>query len=354
MKTAKQHSISIITACGVLLACGILLSACGDSINHAPPPVSNNTTHEYSELERRFLDDAVELQLREELDVEVVTTQYVLIANGIESTGKTKPELSLGEALTKAAEVYKRAKEGADFDKLVYAESYGRLEKGQRPGTYTWYRTELPPGLGPVTFLRTQEEPAVWKAAWRLQPGEIGVVERHEKDANTGYHIIRRLTDDEVKRDNPANFPTANAEVQAMRDAAQDLLARDEHDTARVKLQHILIPRYMSDPKGTKKILKPQEAEELAAKVFAQASAEPDKFSDLVREYTYDSTEGDPPGSYKLVADAADANSLQYARKDMIPWYGDAGWRLKVGEVGIILYDSAKSWYGYHIIKRIE
>ncbi|MCA8938101.1 MAG: hypothetical protein KDB68_18125, partial [Planctomycetes bacterium] len=73
-----------------------------------------------------------------------------------------------------------------------------------------------------------------------------------------------------------------------------------------------------------------------------------------VLEYTYDSTEGDPPGSYKLVANADDANSLQYARKDMIPWYGDAGWRLNVGEVGVILYDSTKSSYGYHIIKRIE
>ncbi|MCA8913714.1 MAG: peptidylprolyl isomerase, partial [Planctomycetes bacterium] len=173
---------------------------------------------------------------------------------------------------------------------------------------------------------------------------------------NSGYYIVRRLTDEEIKKDNPANFPAANEQVQAMRDDAKALMERPEHHASRVKVQHILIARYMSDANGKMKMLQPAEAEELAAKVYELAKQADGKeaFDDLVRKYTYDDSKGDTPGEYLIVADEEDALPPQRARKGFVRSFGDVAWRLKVGEVGIAMYDSAKSNYGYHIIKRIE
>ncbi|MCB9934657.1 MAG: peptidylprolyl isomerase [Planctomycetes bacterium] len=301
----------------------------------------------------RFRDDAVALLRRPELDLERVTVQYVLVATGVIGISDDKPDLPLAEAEQTAAEIYAKARAGDDFDKLVLTHSYGQLSQGQRPGTFTLVRGELSPNLGPTTFKREQQEDSVWRAAWRLQPGEIGAVEKHEKDANSGYYVIRRLTEDEIRRDDPANFPPADAEIKAMREDAAALLARPEHHAAHVKVQHLLIGRYMSDPDGRKPRLSPNEAEALAAEAFAKAKSG-ESFDTLVREYSYDQINGEPPGVYLMVADKDEADRSHHAREGMIPWFGDAAWRLQVGEIGVILYDDAKSWYGYHIIKRIE
>jgi hypothetical protein len=38
----------------------------------------------------------------------------------------------------------------------------------------------------------------------------------------------------------------------------------------------------------------------------------------------------------------------------MIPAFGNVGFALKVGEIGIASYDEQSSPYGWHIIKRLE
>jgi parvulin-like peptidyl-prolyl isomerase len=38
----------------------------------------------------------------------------------------------------------------------------------------------------------------------------------------------------------------------------------------------------------------------------------------------------------------------------MVPAFGDAGFPLKVGEIGMASYDSTKSPYGWHIVKRLK
>lgn len=334
------------------LLLGLLLAACGSGFNHPPLPNATPRPTGVSAEVQAFRADAVALQARPELELERVTIQYLMVATGVIGSSVDKPDLPLAEAEQLAAELYVKAKAGEDFDKLVLTHSYGHLVQGQRPGTFTLLRGELPPNLGPATFKREMEEPAVWHAAWRLQPGEIGAIEKHERDASSGYYVIRRLTEDEVRRDNPANFPPADEAIKTMREDAAALMQRPEHAVRRVKVQHLLIARYMSDRDGRKQRLSPAEAEALAAKVWARAKAG-ESFDALVKEFTYDQY----PGTYLMVADKAEANQFQYARDGMIPAFGDAAWRLSNendGEVGIILYDSAKSWYGYHIIKRIE
>ncbi len=331
------------------LLLGLLVAGCGSGFNHPPPPNATPRPDSVSAEVKSFRDDAVLLQARTELELERVTIQYLMVATGVIGISVDKPDLPLAEAERLAAELYVRTKAGEDFDKLVLTHSYGHLVQGQRPGTFTLLRGELPPNLGPATFKREMEEPAVWRAAWRLQPGEIGAVEKHEKDANSGYYVMRRLTDEEIRKDNPANFPPADDAVKTLREDAAELMQRPEHGAARVKVQHLLIARYMSDPEGRRQRLSPAEAEALAAKVWARAKAG-ESFDALVKEFTYDQY----PGTYLMVADKQQANQFRFAREGMIPSFGDAAWRLAVNEVGVILYDSAKSWYGYHIIKRIE
>jgi hypothetical protein len=354
MNHRLQHGLIAVLA--MLLAGGALVN-CGGGSNFNPPPNSIGASGgEASADVKTFRVEAVALQTRDELDVNEITLQYVLIASGVDGFTESKPDLSLEEAEKLAADVYKQAKAGADFDKLVLTHSYGRLISGQRPGMFTLIRGLGPDAVltgGPNTFRREMEETAMWRAAWRLQPGEIGPVERHEKDANSGYYIVRRFTDVEIRDDNPANAGPRSKTIKTMHDDATALMARPEHGAKRVKVQHILIGRYFSDPNGKQKRLTALEAEELAAEVYAKAKAG-DDFDTLVRTYTYDSVTGDPPGAYAMVADKNESTPQLTARDGMIPAFGDAAWRLEIGEVGVFVYHRARSFYGYHIIKRLE
>jgi parvulin-like peptidyl-prolyl isomerase len=38
----------------------------------------------------------------------------------------------------------------------------------------------------------------------------------------------------------------------------------------------------------------------------------------------------------------------------MVAAFGDVGFQLEVGEVGMAVYDPVKSKYGWHIIKRLK
>ena len=44
----------------------------------------------------------------------------------------------------------------------------------------------------------------------------------------------------------------------------------------------------------------------------------------------------------------------QQNRLVMVPAFGDVGFGLKVGEIGVAEYHPRKSPYGYHIIKRTK
>ena len=44
----------------------------------------------------------------------------------------------------------------------------------------------------------------------------------------------------------------------------------------------------------------------------------------------------------------------EFPRERMVAAFGDVGFPLKVGEIGIADHDPKKSKYGWHIIKRVE
>jgi hypothetical protein len=122
------------------------------------------------------------------------------------------------------------------------------------------------------------------------------------------------------------------------RDAAV-VLARPEQAVQKVKLQHILLA-FVGAQRGSESGHTEDEARALASDVLARARAGED-FTALMKKYSGD--EG--PGTYTLT---------QEDRESYAKYFGDVGFRLQVGEIGIAPYHRVKSPFGWHVIKRLE
>ncbi len=136
---------------------------------------------------------------------------------------------------------------------------------------------------------------------------------------------------------------TGAAAVEVMKEAGEELVRQPEHDAARVEVQHLLVSFRGAVPKVTRS---KEQAETLAAELYARVVAGED-FDGLVREHTDDNY----PGIYTMTA-GPPADSGEYLRSEMFAAFGDTGWRLEVGEVGIALHDPAQSPFGWQIVKR--
>jgi hypothetical protein len=117
-----------------------------------------------------------------------------------------------------------------------------------------------------------------------------------------------------------------------------------------IAVQHILIAFKGSIPKATVTRSK-DEAKTLAQEVFERAKKGED-FDALVKECTDD----EYPGIYRLANKGItpDQSKQEYPREAMIKSFGDVGFSLAVGGIGLAEYHSQKCKYGWHIIKRIE
>ncbi len=98
-----------------------------------------------------------------------------------------------------------------------------------------------------------------------------------------------------------------------------------------------------------------EDADVLAADLLAKAKAGED-FDAIVRKHTDDS----PPGIYMMAnngfpGDRSSRISSRWvhSRAGMVPGFGDVGFKLEVGEIGMASYDPIASPYGFHIIKRL-
>jgi hypothetical protein len=117
-----------------------------------------------------------------------------------------------------------------------------------------------------------------------------------------------------------------------------------------ITVQHILIG-YKGSVRGKSITRTAGEAKQLATELLERAQQGED-FDGLVREYTNDSS----PGIYKMANFGIPADSDQriQARDGMVPAFGDVGFPLAVGEIGMAEYHHQRSPFGWHIIKRIE
>ncbi len=117
-----------------------------------------------------------------------------------------------------------------------------------------------------------------------------------------------------------------------------------------VTVQHILISFQGSIPKPSVTRTRSQ-AEALALEILDRAKKGED-FDALVKEYTDDQY----PGIYKManIGIAPDQIQQEYSRNRMVKAFGDVGFSLPVGGIGLAEFDPETSKYGWHIIKRLE
>ena len=142
--------------------------------------------------------------------------------------------------------------------------------------------------------------------------------------------------------DNATGEVTEKNALEAMKESILKLSSTPEVRDATIEVQHLLISFGATRSK--------EEAELLAADLFAQINAGAD-FDALIKKHTDDSH----PGIYGLTMSVnADRSKNIYARRGMVPAFGNVGWKLKVGEFGVAPFNSKESKYGWHIIKRTK
>lgn len=117
----------------------------------------------------------------------------------------------------------------------------------------------------------------------------------------------------------------------------------------RIKVQHILI-----GAKGTvsgKNITRSLEEAKTLAYQLADRARKGEDFGALVRQYTDDAA----PGIYGMAnRGVTPSGTNEYGRDNMVPAFGNVGFPLSLGQIGVADFDPSTSPYGYHVIKRVE
>ncbi len=117
----------------------------------------------------------------------------------------------------------------------------------------------------------------------------------------------------------------------------------------RIKVQHILV-----GAKGTvpgKNITRSLEEAKTLAYQLADRARKGEDFGALVSQYTDDAA----PGIYGMAnRGVTPSGTNEYGRDNMVPAFGNVGFPLALGEIGVADYDPSTSPYGYHVIKRVE
>jgi len=115
--------------------------------------------------------------------------------------------------------------------------------------------------------------------------------------------------------------------------------------------QHILVAHVLISfaVTGTKAMRTREAAEKLAYEVLTKAR-KGDDFNKLIRDYSNDEGEG----VYGLANHRVSPVDPEFERRRMVPAFGDVGFKLEVGSIGMCVYDPDKSKYGWHIIKRLR
>ena len=113
-----------------------------------------------------------------------------------------------------------------------------------------------------------------------------------------------------------------------------------------VTVQHILIAFAGS---GTKATRPKEEAKKIAYEVLERARKGED-FDALVKQYTDDS----PPGIYSMSGRGVTPTPGVYPRDQMVPAFGNVGFAISPGNIGMADFDPQTSPFGWHIIKRLK
>jgi parvulin-like peptidyl-prolyl isomerase len=140
--------------------------------------------------------------------------------------------------------------------------------------------------------------------------------------------------------------PQLEPALAALRANVASTAARAEHADATVEVAHILVA-FEGSGTGVKGRTR-EQAEQRAAELLARVQAGED--FEAVRAA---STDDPGPPTYKMSLGASTQPKV-IPRSGMVKAFGDVGWRLAIGEIGVAAHDPTASRYGWHIIKRVK
>jgi hypothetical protein len=116
-----------------------------------------------------------------------VTVQHILIAfKG--SIPKDSVKRTQFEAELLVKEIFKRAKEGQDFDKLVK-----NFSDDQYPGIYRMSNFDVEPDESEREYSRSKMVKAFGDLSFRLSVNQIGLAKYDPETCKYGWHIIKRI-----------------------------------------------------------------------------------------------------------------------------------------------------------------
>lgn len=116
-----------------------------------------------------------------------VTVQHILIAfKG--SIPKDSVKRTQFEAELLVKEIFKRAKKGDDFDKLVK-----NFSDDQYPGIYKMSNFDLEPDESEGEYSRSKMVKAFGDLSFRLSVNQIGLAKYDPETSKYGWHIIKRI-----------------------------------------------------------------------------------------------------------------------------------------------------------------
>lgn len=130
--------------------------------------------------------------------------------------------------------------------------------------------------------------------------------------------------------------------------AAGTMPVQPEVEPQHIEVQHLLIGFTGSVPRKPITRTK-EEAKTLAYQLLERARAGED-FDALVRQYTDDS----PPGIYAMSGVGVSPLPGEYPRNQMVAAFGNVGFAISPGNIGMADWDPSTSPYGWHIIKRLK
>lgn len=134
--------------------------------------------------------------------------------------------------------------------------------------------------------------------------------------------------------------------TEGMKAASGTMPVKPEVEPQHVQVQHILIAFAGSGTRATRPM---EEAKKIAYEVLERARKGED-FDALVKQYTDDS----PPGIYGMSGIGLTPGPGEYRRDGMVPAFGNVGFAISPGNIGMADYDPQTSPFGWHIIKRLK
>ncbi len=151
------------------------------------------------------------------------------------------------------------------------------------------------------------------------------------------------------------NNKEANTDEKSADASTEEKVSEPVKEPDFITVQHILIAFEGSIP-GKPITRTQEEAQKLAEDLLKRAQGGED-FDALVKEFTDDSH----PGIYKMAnrgqqGDRSGPNPSDWVfmRDEMVPAFGNAGFPLQVGGIGMAAFDPSTSPYGWHLVKRIK